>query len=207
MGEDKVWLPLGGLPVVAHSLRAFATCPSVERLILVVAPARMDRGRELVARLGIHATVCEGGERRQDSVRNGLDALPEEGLVAVHDGARPMVTPALIEACYRAAERDGAAVPAVAVRDTLKRASSDLWVVETVDRSNLWAVQTPQVFRTELIREAYARLDREVTDDAAAVELLGRPVRIVPGDPRNFKLTTPEDLEVASALVEGCRSD
>ncbi len=202
MGEDKVWLPLGGLPVVAYSLKAFAACPGVSRLVLVVGRERVERGRELVSQLGIPATVCEGGERRQDSVQNGLDALGDEEIVAIHDGARPLVTVDLIEACYRAAERDGAAIPAVAVKDTVKRATADLWVAETVDRAGLWAVQTPQVFRTALVRTAYAELDREVTDDSAAVELLGHPVRIVPGDPRNLKLTTPEDLVVARALVE-----
>ncbi len=203
MGEDKVWLPLGDLPVVAYSLKAFAAVPSVQRLVLVVSRERVERGRELAAHLGIPAFVCAGGERRQDSVRNGLDALGEAELVAIHDGARPLVSPALIEACYRVAERDGAAVPAVAVRDTVKRASGELWVTETVERAGLWAVQTPQVFKAEVIRRAYDRLDREVTDDSAVVELLGERVRIVPGDPWNFKLTVPEDVVVARALVEG----
>ncbi len=201
MGEDKVWLPLADLPVVAYSLKAFAAVPSVSRLVLVVSRERVERGRELVAHLGIPALVCEGGARRQDSVRNGLDALGEAELVAVHDGARPLVKSALIEACFEAAERDGAVVPAVAVRDTVKRASEELWVAETVDRAGLWAVQTPQVFKTELLCRAYDRLDREVTDDSAVVELLGHPVRIVPGDPWNFKLTVPEDMVVARALL------
>ncbi|MHB0870052.1 MAG: 2-C-methyl-D-erythritol 4-phosphate cytidylyltransferase [Chloroflexota bacterium] len=203
MGEDKVWLPLGGLPVVAHSLKAFATLPSVRRVVLVVSRERVQSGRELVARLGMAALVCQGGERRQDSVKNGLDALGDEELVAIHDGARPLVSPSLIEACFEAAARDGAAIPAVALRDTVKRANPDLWVEETLQRAGLWAVQTPQVFETGLIREAYARLSGEVTDESAAVELLGHRVRIVPGDPRNFKLTTLEDLVVARALVEG----
>ncbi len=201
MGEDKVWLSLGGLPVVAYSLRAFAAVPSVERLVLVVSPERMGLGRELVARMNLPAVVCPGGERRQDSVRSGLGQIGE-GLVAIHDGARPLVSATLIDACYQAAERDGAAVPAVPIRDTVKRVSPDGWVSETVDRSGLRAVQTPQVFRAELIRMAYEGLDREVTDDAAAVELLGHPVRLVLGDPWNFKLTVREDLEVAEALID-----
>ncbi len=202
MGDDKVWLPLGSLPVVAYSLKAFAAVSAVRRLVLVVSRERVARGQELVAHLGIPALVCVGGEKRQDSVRNGLDALGDEDLVAIHDGARPLVSAKLIEACYQVAERDGAAIPAVPVRDTVKRASQDLWVTGTVDRSGLWAVQTPQAFRTELIRRAYQQLDRDVTDDAAAVELLGHPVRIVAGDPWNLKLTVRADMVVAQALIE-----
>ena len=201
MGEDKVWLALGGLPVVAYSLRAFAAVPSVKRLVLVVSRERVERGRELAAHLRIPAVVCVGGERRQDSVKNGLAALEDVDLVAIHDGARPLIRPPLIEACFRAAAVDGAAVPAVAVRDTVKRVSRGMWVRETLDRTGLWAVQTPQVFKGELIRAAYDRLDREVTDDSTAVELLGHGVRIVPGDPWNFKLTVPEDMAVARALI------
>lgn len=207
MGEDKVWLPLGGIPVVAYSLEAFAACPDVEMLVLVVGRDRLEDGRELAARLGISASVTEGGERRQDSVRRGLSLIGEAEIVAIHDGARPLVSPELIEVCYRAAERDGAAVPGIPLRDTVKRVSADGWVVETVDREGLWSVQTPQVFRAELIRRAYEALDGEVTDDAAAVEMMGHPVRVVPGDPLNVKLTTREDLEVARALVDpGARS-
>lgn len=201
MGEDKVWLPLGEYPVVAYSLRAFAACSRLDRLVLVVSRERMETARELAGRLGIPAQVQEGGERRQDSVQRGLDAVRDEELVAIHDGARPLVTPHLIEACYQAAERDGAAVPAVPMRDTIKRISADGWVMGTVERTGLWAVQTPQVFRTALIRRAYESLDRDVTDDSAVVELLGHPVRVVLGDPNNLKLTTPDDLVFARALV------
>lgn len=202
MGEDKVWLPLGPLPVVGHSLRAFAACSSISRIVAVVSRERLEQGRELVAQLGVPALVCEGGERRQDSVENGLALVQQDGFVAVHDGARPMVTPTLIEACFEAAERDGAAIAAIPVRDTVKRVSPVGWVEETLDRAALWAVQTPQVFLVDLIRRAYRALDREVTDDAAAVELLGHPVRVVLGSPLNLKLTTPEDLAVARALME-----
>lgn len=199
MGADKVWLPLADLPVVAHSLKAFGSV--VERLVLVVGRERVQHGLDLVSHLGLPAVVCEGGERRQDSVRNGLDALGIVDLVAIHDGARPLVKPSLIESCFRAAERYGAAVPAVPVRDTVKRSGDGSWIEETVDREGLWVVQTPQVFRRELIREAYERVAGEVTDDAAAAEQAGRRVRLVPGDPWNLKLTVREDLAVAEALV------
>jgi 2-C-methyl-D-erythritol 4-phosphate cytidylyltransferase len=201
MGEDKVWLSLGGVPVVAYSLRAFAACEPRPRIALVVSLDNMERGRSLVRDLGIDAVVCVGGERRQDSVQNGLAVLGDVSLVAIHDGARPLVSPDLIERCYAEAAAYGAALPGVPVRDTLKRVVAGGWVAETVDRSQLWGVQTPQTFRADLIREAYAALDGDVTDDAAVVERLGRPIKMVLGDPRNLKLTTREDLAVARALL------
>ena len=199
MGADKVWLPLGPLPVLAYSLRAFSA--HVTRLVLVVSRERLADARSLVSELGISAVVCEGGERRQDSVWQGLKAVGEVSLVAIHDGARPLVSGRLIEACYDAAGTDGAAVAAVQVRDTLKRSGTNGIVNATVDRNGLWAAQTPQVFRAELLKRAYEALDGEVTDDAAAVERLGHPVRIVSGDSYNIKLTTREDLDVARTLV------
>ena len=199
MGADKVWLPLGPLPVVAYSLRAFST--RVARLVLVVSRERLADARGLVSELGILAVVCEGGERRQDSVWQGLRAVGDVSLVAIHDGARPLVSDRLIDACYDVAARAGAAVAAVQVRDTLKRGRADGLVGATVDREALWAAQTPQAFRTDLLRRAYEALEGDVTDDAAAVERLGHPVRIVPGDPYNIKLTTREDLEVARTLI------
>jgi len=201
MGEDKVWLPLGDLPVVGYCVRAFAAARSVDQIVLVVSPQNLQRGRELLSSLEVPGVACRGGERRQDSVRQGLNALGDVDLIAIHDGARPLVSTKLIEECYAVAERDGAAVAAVPLRDTVKRISGDGWVLETVDRAGLWAVQTPQVFDARLIRRAYASLQQEVTDDAAAVELLGHPVRVVHGDPRNMKLTTREDLELVRALL------
>ena len=188
--------------MIAYSMMAFASCSGVDPLVLVVRRGNLERARELSAQLGISSIVCEGGERRQDSVRNGLGAVAEADLVAIHDGARPLVTPELIEACYQAAEISGAAVAAVPVRDTLKMVSADGWVTRTVSREGLWVAQTPQVFRLDLVRRAYAALDREVTDDSAAVELLGHPVRVVPSEPANLKITTKGDLLLARALVE-----
>ncbi len=202
MGADKVWLPLGPMPVVAYSLRAVSRHSS--DLVLVVSTERLREARTLILELGISARVCEGGDRRQDSVLRGLRALGEVPLVAIHDGARPMVSDRLIEECYAVAARDGAAVAAIPLRDTVKRQTSDGWHVgETVSREGLWAAQTPQTFQTALIVRAYEAVRGDVTDDAAAVEQIGHPVRIVPGDPYNLKLTTREDLAVARALVRG----
>ena len=199
MGADKVWLPLGPLPVVAYSLRVFSR--HAARVVLVVGREKLADAMGLVSELGIVATVCEGGERRQDSVWRGLQTIGDVSFVAIHDGARPLVGGWLIDACYDAARRYGAAVSAVKVRDTLKQGLPDGTIGATVDRDVLWAAQTPQIFQTELLRRAYEALDEEVTDDASAVERLGHPVKLVPGDPYNIKLTTREDLEVARTLV------
>jgi 2-C-methyl-D-erythritol 4-phosphate cytidylyltransferase len=205
MGEDKVWMPLGGIPVVAHSIRAFAACTTVSRIVVVVSPRRIEQARALLAGMGIAGEVREGGKRRQDSVLGGLEAAGEAEYVAIHDGARPLVTARLIEQCFEAAEESGAAIAAVPVRDTVKRASTDGWIAETVDRTGLWAAQTPQAFRVALLRRAYESVQGEVTDEAAALERIGQPVRIVRGDPANIKLTTREDLALAEALMEGRR--
>lgn len=198
-----MWMPLGSMPVVAYSLKAFASCSDIRQIVLVVAKEKLQQGRELVEQLGVPALVCEGGARRQDSVQNGLAVIESEGVVAIHDGARPLVTSSIIDDCYRAAEQSGAAVAAVPVKDTIKQVSPEGWVESTLVRSKLWAVQTPQAFLLDLIRKAYATLDREVTDDAAAVELFGHPVRVVMGSPLNFKLTTRDDLVIARSLLDG----
>lgn len=202
MGEDKVWLHLAGLPVLAYSLRAFAASPAVSQIVLVVSPGNLTRASGLLASLEIEAQIREGGDRRQDSVRSGLEAVADATVVAIHDGARPFVSRRLIDDCYRAAEESGAAISAIPVRDTLKRASTDGWVEGTVDRSALWAAQTPQAFRTALLRRAYESVEGEITDEAVAVERLGYRVRIVHGDPSNLKLTSREDLALAEALVQ-----
>ncbi|MGI5835343.1 MAG: 2-C-methyl-D-erythritol 4-phosphate cytidylyltransferase [Chloroflexota bacterium] len=207
MGEDKVWMPLGPMPVVAYSLRAFASCSNVGQVVLVVAKDKLEKGRELVKQMGVPALVCEGGARRQESVQNGLALISGGGTVAIHDGARPLVSSSIIDACYRAAEQNGAAIAAVPVKDTIKQVSPEGWVESTLVRSKLWAVQTPQAFLIDLIRRAYAALDREVTDDAAAVELLGHPVRVVMGSPLNLKLTTREDLAIARSLLNDAQGN
>jgi 2-C-methyl-D-erythritol 4-phosphate cytidylyltransferase len=205
MGEDKVWLPLGGIPVVAHSIRAFASVATVSGVVVVVGRERLERATALLADMGIDGEVREGGERRQDSVLSGLSAVGGAEVVAIHDGARPLVTAQLIEECFRAAEESGAAIAAVPVRDTVKRASEGGWIEETVDRTGLWAAQTPQAFRVELLRRALEAVQGEVTDEAAALERLGHRVRIVQGEPSNIKLTTREDLALAELLLEGRR--
>jgi 2-C-methyl-D-erythritol 4-phosphate cytidylyltransferase len=200
---DKLFAPLAGRPLIAHTLMAFEVCRAVDTVVLVLAEENLERGRGLVASASFDkvAAICRGGPRRQDSVRLGLEALPECRWAVVHDGARPLVTAALIEAGLTAVVETGAAIAAVPLADTLKEATEDGLIVRTLDRRNLWCAQTPQVFERELLREAHRFAQGEATDDATLVEALGRRVKVFPGSPRNLKVTTAADLALAQALL------
>ena len=200
---DKLFAPLAGRPLIAHTLMAFEVCQAVNTVVLVLAEENLERGCRLVDAAGFDKVVviCPGGPRRQDSVRLGLGALPKCRWVVVHDGARPLVSATLIEAGLAAAAEMGAAIAAVPLADTLKEVTGGGLITRTLDRRNLWAAQTPQVFDYELLREAHGRVQGEVTDDAALVEALGRRVKVFPGSPRNLKVTTAADLALAQTLV------
>ena len=202
-GKNKLFAVVGGQPLLAHSLIAFDGCPSVDNVVLVLSPENIERGRELVAEGGFRkvAAVCEGGERRQDSVRNGLEALASCQWVVVHDGARPLVTAELIDRGLEAAKETGAAIAALPVRDTIKEVELQGLIGRTLSRGQLWAAQTPQVFRYEILRQAHQRAEGEVTDDAALVEELGYQVKVFEGSPRNMKVTTAADLALVEALL------
>jgi len=202
-GADKLFSEAAGRPLLAHAIAPFQQSSSIDGIILVMAPLNLKRGRELVEGCGFTkvAGLVKGGERRQDSVRHGLEALAECDYVAIHDGARPLVTPELIERGLEAARETGAAAPAVRIADTVKEAGPDGVVVRTLDRSSLWAVQTPQVFRYELLLRAHRQIAADVTDDAAMVEALGERVRLFEGDRRNMKVTTVEDLRMAEVML------
>ena len=206
-GIDKLFALLLGRPLLSHLLDGFCSSPLVDEVVLVLSHETLDAGRALAQdsprRDAIR--VCVGGERRQDSVRRGLDALSPCEWVAVHDGARPLAAPELLAKGLEAAQETGAAVPVVPLSDTVKMVDSDGWVVETLSRDRLWAVQTPQVFRRELLAEAHRTVTDTVTDDAAMVERLGRRVRVFPGAPANLKVTRPEDLLVAETLLGAAR--
>lgn len=205
-GDDKLWADLGGTPVIGHSLRALVATAGVTTLVIVGPPERHEVLRSLAAEAaegaGVEVRCVEGGERRQDSVAAGLAAAPEAAWYLVHDGARPLVTAELVAAVLAAAREHGAAAPGMPVTDTLKRVDASERVVETVDRASMRAVQTPQAFEGELLREAHATMSGDATDDASMVEALGRSVVLVPGDPANMKVTRPVDLVVARALLE-----
>lgn len=204
-GVPKAFLPVAGVPMLVRSARAFDAAASVSAIAVVVPADRIDDTRELLRGLSKPATVVAGGERRQDSVRCGLAALPAgfDGIVLVHDAARPLVDVTLIDAVAAAAIRAGAAIPVLPVADTIKRIEDGI-VRATVDRSDLVAAQTPQGFAIALLREAYEAAERDgalLTDEAMAIERLGRPVRAVPGSARNRKITTADDLAWAEDVL------
>lgn len=202
-GADKLFTEVAGQPLLAHAIAPFQECASIERIVLVMAPLNLKRGRDLVERYGFTKAIAlvKGGERRQDSVRLGLEALGGCEYVAVHDGARPLATPELIARGLEAARETGAAAPALPIADTVKEAGPNGIVLRTLDRSRLWAVQTPQVFRYELLLRAHREITADVTDDAAMVEALGEPVRLFEGSRANIKVTTVEDLTLIKALT------
>ena len=211
-GEDKLWLPLSGTdgrsrPLLAYTLAAFQTCAAVGRLLLVVAEDSVERASALIQKEGFDnvCAVVPGGDRRQDSVRAGLEALGHSTWVIIHDGARPLVTAALIERGLAEAEETGAACCALPVADTVKESDAAGNIASTVDRSRLWLAQTPQTFRYELLLEAHRNAKGEATDDAGLVEALGIKVRLHEGTRGNIKVTTPEDLALAQALLKATR--
>jgi 2-C-methyl-D-erythritol 4-phosphate cytidylyltransferase len=193
-GVPKAFIPLAGVPMFLHSVRVFDAAPSVGAIAVVVPADRMEDTRALLAGHE-RATVVAGGERRQDSVRAGLDSAREfDGVVLVHDAARPLVDVALVEAVAAAAAEGGAAIPVLPVADTIKRVEHGL-VKETIDRAALGAAQTPQGFRAAVLRRAYDAAGAALlTDEAMAVERMGGRVRAIPGSAENRKLTTPDDL-------------
>jgi 2-C-methyl-D-erythritol 4-phosphate cytidylyltransferase len=209
MGADapKPLLALGGRPVILHTLAAFAA--SRARTAVVVVPEKERERFEALLRGGdlgrLEWRLQSGGARRQDSVARGLELLDADcEVVVVHDAVRPLVSPALIDRCIAAAEKDGAAVAGVPVADTIKIVSPERRIEATPPRESLWAIQTPQAFGLELLREAHRKATLEsveATDDAMLVERLGRKVVVVEGDRRNLKITTPEDLALAEALL------
>jgi len=203
-GIDKVFAPLGGKPALSHVLDAFEKCDPVAQIIVVVSQANVEKCRELIAekKWSKPIEVCAGGKRRQDSVAAGLAKLNKCDWVVIHDGARPLVTKELIERGLEAARETGAAVAAVPVTDTIKITDDDRIVLETPVRQNLWAVQTPQVFRLDIISKAYQKAEGEVTDDASLVERLGHKVKLYMGAYDNIKITTSNDLLIAEALLE-----
>jgi 2-C-methyl-D-erythritol 4-phosphate cytidylyltransferase len=203
-GVDKVFAPLGGRPALSYVLDAFEQCESISQIIVVVSKDNVARCRQLIAeqKLSKPVGVCAGGKRRQDSVAAGLKELKDCDWVVIHDGARPLLTRELIERGLEAARETGAAVAAVPVTDTIKMAGDDKIVRQTPPRQNLWAVQTPQVFRSGLISEAYQKAKGEVTDDASLVEALGNKVKLYMGSYDNIKITTTKDLLVAEVLIK-----
>jgi 2-C-methyl-D-erythritol 4-phosphate cytidylyltransferase len=204
MGTDKVFATLAGRPLLAWTLRAFKNCEAIDKVVLVVARDAVDRAAAFVRewRFTNVAEIVAGGEERRDSVRAGLDVAEGAAIVAVHDGARPLVSPDLITTGVALARGTGAAICAVPSRDTVKQASSDPPLVQaTLDRATAWLAQTPQCFDRALLLRAHDGARAPATDDAALVEALNHPVRLYEGAYWNLKVTSPDDLIVAEALL------
>ena len=207
-GVDKIFARLLGQPLIYYSLKAFQDAPEVTKVVLVLSSDNVDLGRDLVDEFQWHKVnhVCTGGPRRQDSVRLGLEKLPESEWIVVHDGGRPLIETTLISRGLEEARDTGSAVAAVPVVDTIKLADSQLIVQRTLERDGLWATQTPQVFQRQILAEAHQRVSEEATDDAAMVERTGNRVRLFMGSYNNIKVTTPGDLRMAEAILRTRRS-
>lgn len=207
-GIDKVMAPLGGEPMIVHTVRAFQNCDAIREIIVVTRQDLIVPIMDLCHDFDKLRAVIMGGNTRRESVERGLSALSGNmKLVAVQDGARPLITWQVIDRTVRAANTYGAAAPAIPVKDTVKVVRGGV-VAETPDRSTLQAVQTPQVFDTGLLRGALQKAKEDeaaVTDDCSAVERMGMSVKIVEGDERNIKVTTPMDLKIAELLLEEMR--
>ena len=203
-GLDKVFTPLLGESVLMRATRPFQECELIDQIVVVVSGDNENHCRRLVTgkEWSKVTDVCIGGKRRQDSVAEGLKLLKTCEWVVVHDGARPLVTVDLIERGLQAAKETGAAIAAVDVKDTIKLVDDNEIVSQTLSRQNLRAVQTPQVFRLDLLQLAHRRHYSDITDDAAMVERMGHKVKLYEGSYDNIKITTPEDLTMAEVLLK-----
>ena len=204
-GIDKVMAPVGGEPMIVRTVRAFQQCDAVREIVIVTREDLIVTIKDLCAGFDKVQAVVVGGADRPASVRNGLSVLSSKvKLVAVQDGARPLITNAVIDRTIRAAHTYGAAAPGISVKDTIKTVQGGI-VRSTPDRNSLQAIQTPQVFDLHLLKGALEKAKQEkiaITDDCSAVEHMGMSVKIVEGDERNIKVTTPMDLKIAELLLE-----
>jgi len=207
MGFDKLFAVIAGEPVIAHPIRAFERATSVDEIVVVAREDRHDEIRNISRDKGFKKvlSIVPGGERRQDSVRAGLDRINHDAkYVAVHDAARPLISPEQIERAFAQCRVHGAATLAQPVNDTLKRVDADLLIVGSVDRHQIYTMQTPQIFKRKLLEDAYRAVYAEnilVTDEVSAVERLGCMVALVLDDDFNLKITYPRDLPVADFIL------
>jgi 2-C-methyl-D-erythritol 4-phosphate cytidylyltransferase len=206
-GIDKVFAPLGGKPILAYSIAAFQASELIDAIVVVLNERNVEQGRAIIRAGGWHKVVAiiTGGARRQDSTRAGIAALPPCEIVAVHDAARPFVTTALIQRGVEAAIAHGAAIAAMPVKETIKQVDTAGLILSTPPRESLWAAQTPQLARREALQRALDNAlarGATVTDEAAALEAAGERVTVFAGAYTNLKVTTPEDLILALALLD-----
>jgi 2-C-methyl-D-erythritol 4-phosphate cytidylyltransferase len=202
-GIDKVFTPLQGRPLLDYSFGVLASVPEVAAGVIVLSEHGFSQGQEVLTVRGwaVGWNICIGGARRQDSVRLGLEKLGNVEWVIIHDAARPCVDQDMVYRGLEAAKETGAAVAAVPVTDTIKVVDQDSRVVETLDRSTLWSIQTPQVFRRDLLEASFASNNEDATDEATLLERMGYTVRVFQGNYGNIKVTTPQDLAMAEAIL------
>ena len=203
-GVDKIFAPVLGAPLIAYALDVLEAFPPVTEIVLVLDQGSLEQGSSLVRERAYRkvSRVCAGGPRRQDSVRCGLEFLNPCDWVIIHDGARPCLDRPMLRRGLKAARKSGASAAGVPVKDTIKVVSPRRLVTDTPSRARLWAAQTPQVFRYDLLLEAHQNCAQTVTDDAALVESMGHPVRMFRGSYENLKVTTPEDLAIAATFLQ-----
>lgn len=204
--RNKQYLEVGGRPILVHTLEVFDRCDAVSEVYLIVPEDDCAFACEIIddMRFSKNIKVIPGGKERQDSVRNGLNSIYNCDIVMVHDGVRPFVTEEIIDRAIEETIRYGATTVAVPAKDTIKSVDEDGIVIETLERKKLWQVQTPQTFKYEIMKEAFGRAYADGfygTDDAALVERLGYKVKIVEGSYQNIKITTPEDMIIAEAIL------
>jgi 2-C-methyl-D-erythritol 4-phosphate cytidylyltransferase len=206
MGFDKLFALVSGKPIIAHTIAAFENTECVDEITLVGRADSLDELRKIIGKPTKVKQIVAGGAERSDSVRTGLEHVdPKSDFVAVHDAARPMITPEKIIRVFEAARTSGGATLAETINDTLKRADADLAVIGSVDRDGVYAMQTPQVFEKKLLEEAYELVVKKkivVTDEVSAVELLGKKVVLVLNHDFNFKITYPRDLPMAEFVLK-----
>lgn len=202
-GVNKIFTLVNGKPLISYSVAAFEASPVIDSIVLVLHADAVKRGEEMKRKLGWRkvTAIIAGGERRQDSVKNGLAKAQSSRWVMVHDGARPCVNNDTIASGLEAAQETGAAIAAVPAKDTVKRVTARNTVERTLDRSKLWLVQTPQVFRRDVIIRAYESAAIDVTDDAMLVEQTGVKVKVFQGSDLNLKVTTMGDLMIVEAIL------
>ena len=202
-GLNKMLIPFKNAPLILHTLSVFHNSPLIQSIVLVVSKDLYKNAIEIFPHNKWHkiTNICIGGKRRQDSVKNGLSKSKNPQWIIIHDGARPFITEDTIEQGLSAAKSTGSAVAAVPVTDTIKEVQGTT-VINTLPRNKLWAIQTPQIFRYEIIKQAHEQINANATDDASMVEQLGKTVKVFMGSYNNIKLTTLDDINIAKCIFD-----
>ena len=202
-GINKMLIPFKNEPLIVHTVRVFHNSPLIQSIVLVVSEDITHKFKELFShnKWGKITSICVGGKRRQDSVRNGLSKSKNSKWILIHDGARPFITESTIQKGLIAAKTTGSAVAAVPLNDTIKEVEGEL-ITKTLSRNKLWLIQTPQIFRYEIIKDAHEKIINSTTDDASLVEQSGKNVSVFMGSYNNIKITTPDDIKIASSMFQ-----